>query len=292
MNTRTPVRIPLVRLLMAAALPLAAAPALAQDMSSERMAGDWTGFYIGGSIGANAPSDDTDRGVTFDTNLDGQYGDTVRTGAGADAFSPGFCGGRATGPRPTTGCQDDSGGDELGVRAGYDWQTGGWVFGGVLEYTANDARDAQTAFSTTPAFYEFTRDLDGMLALRARVGYAFGEGGGWLGYFTAGGVRASVDHSFRTSNGANSFTPRNGDEKLNGWQAGLGIERRVMDHLSIGLEALHTTLQDDEYVVAVGPGTAPPTNPFLLVNPAGTDMKRVDEDFAINTVKLTATWRF
>lgn len=279
-------RIPL-GMALAAGLSLAAVPAFAQDGAGD----DWSGFYIGGSVGANLPSDDTDRGVTFDTDRDGQYGDTVRTGAGADAFGPGFCGGRATSPRPGTGCQDDSGGDEWGVRTGYDWQMGNWVFGGVLEYTSNDARDAQSAYSTTPAFYEFTRDLDDMLALRARAGFVFGETGDWLGYVTAGGVRANVEHSFRSSNRANSFTG-SGDDKVSGWQAGIGIERRVLDNLSVGVEALHTTLQDDDYVVAVGPGTAPPTNPFLLVDPSGTDMKRVDEDFAINTLKLTATWRF
>lgn len=274
------------RLLLATALTLAAAPALAQDADN-----DWTGFYLGGSVGANVPSDQSDRGVTFDTDRDGRYGDTVRTGTGADAFSPGFCGGRAIGRTPNLGCQDDSGGDEWGVRAGYDWQMGGWVFGGVLEYTSNDARDAQTAYSTTPAFYEFTRDLDDMLALRGRAGYAFGESADWLVYGTAGVARANIDQSFRTSNGANSFAGSGGD-KANGWQAGIGVERRVMDNLTVGLEAIHTSLDDDDYVVAVGPGTAPPTNPFLLVDPSGTDMKRVDDKFDINTVKLTATWRF
>ena len=73
---------------ISAAIALIAAPALAQDMD-----GDWAGFYLGGSVGANLPSDQSDRGVTFDTDRNGQYGDTVRTGAGADAFSPGFCGG-------------------------------------------------------------------------------------------------------------------------------------------------------------------------------------------------------
>ena len=33
--------------------------------------------------------------VVFDTNRDGTYGDTVRTIANVDAFSPGFCGGAA-----------------------------------------------------------------------------------------------------------------------------------------------------------------------------------------------------
>ena len=269
-----------------AAVSLPTASALAQDADD-----NWTGFYVGGSVGANAPSDESDRGVEFDTNLDGQYGDTVRTGAGADAFSPGFCGGRATSPRPTTGCQDDSGGDEWGARVGYDWQMGSLVFGGVLEYTSNDARDTQGFFSTTPARYEFTRDLDDMLALRGRIGYAFGETQDWLGYFTAGYAKANVDHTFRTSNGANSFTGR-GDDKADGYQAGLGIERKVLDSFSIGLEYLFTQLEDDDYVVRVGPGTAPPTNPFLIVNPAGTDTRRTDTDFNVNTVKLTASFRF
>lgn len=276
----------LSKVTLLATLTLLAAPAFAQETDNS-----WTGFYLGGSIGGNVPSDDSDRGVSFDTDLDGRYGDTVSTMAGADAFSPGFCGGKATSAQPSSGCRDDQGGDELGARVGYDWQTGSWVFGGVLEYTDNDARDSQTAFSTTPAFYEFTRDLDQMLALRARAGYVFGETGDWLGYVTAGGVRADVDHSFRTSNGANSFTPR-GSDKVNGYQAGLGIERRVTENFSIGMEYLFTRLDDDDYEVAVGPGTAPATNPFLLDNPAGTDMRRRDDEFSINTLKLTAGWRF
>lgn len=272
---------------LATTLTLAALPALAQDGDS----GDWTGFYIGGSVGANAPSDQTDRSVEFDTNLDGQYGDTVRTGAGANAFSPGFCGGRSSSPRPGTGCPDDSGGDEWGARAGYDWQMGSLVFGGLVEYTSNDARDSQSFFSTTPAFYEFTRDLDEMLAVRGRVGYAFGETQDWLGYFTAGYARGKVDQSFRSSNTANSFTLR-GDDEADGYQAGIGIERRVLDNFSVGLEYVFTRLDVDDNVVRVGPGTAPPTNPFLLVNRAGTDARRTDTDFDINTVKLTAAWRF
>lgn len=258
----------------------------AQDMDAP-----WRGFYIGGSIGANAPSDQSTRGVLFDTDLNGQYGDTVRTTAGADAFSPGFCGGRATSPRPITGCTDDKGGDELGARVGYDWQMGRLVFGGVLEYTSNDARDSQSFFSTTPALYEFNRDLDDMIAVRGRVGYAFGETQDWLAYATAGYAEGRLDQSFRTSNTVNSFTPR-GDDKADGYQAGLGIERRVTDNFSVGLEYLYTELQDDDYIVRVGPGTAPPTNPFRIVNPAGTDVRRVDEDFAINALKLTATFRF
>ena len=215
----------------------------------------------------------------------------MRTGAGANAFSPGFCGGRSTSPRPTTGCSDDAGGDEWGARVGYDWQMGSLVFGGLVEYTSNDARDSQSFFSTTPAFYEFTRDLDSMLAVRGRIGYAFGETQDWLGYVTAGYAKGKVDQSFRTSNTVNSFTLR-GDDEADGYQAGIGIERRVLENFSVGLEYVFTQLDVDDNVVRVGPGTAPVTNPFRIVNPNGTDARRTDTDFDINTVKLTAAWRF
>ena len=79
-----------VAALLATAL---ASPALAQD------SGDWTGFYIGGHVGYAFQPNDDDETILFDTDLDGNFGDTVRTSAGANAFSPGFCGGAATATR-------------------------------------------------------------------------------------------------------------------------------------------------------------------------------------------------
>lgn len=277
---------PLRTSLLSLALFALASPALAQEAPA-----DWTGFYVGGSLGGNIPSDASERGVVFDTDLDGQFDDTVRTAAGGDAFAAGFCGGAAVGPRAAQGCTDDKGGDEWGLRAGYDWQMGRWVVGGVLEYTSNDARDSQTAFSTTPALYTFTRDLDSMIALRGRLGYAFGQGGDWLPYATAGVVRADVEHSFVSSNTVNAFT-QSGSDSLEGWQGGLGLERRVTPNFSVGLEALFTRLQDDEHTVAVTRGTAPATNPFVRTNPNGTVMRRVDDEFDVVSYKVTANWRF
>lgn len=272
--------------LLAGLTAVTAAPAFAQSSDST-----WTGFYVGGQVGGSEPSDDGGSRILFDTNLDGTYGDTVRTGAGADAFSPGFCDGAAAARTPASGCSDDKGGAEGGLRAGYDWQSGRFVYGAVLEYTKNDARDSVSAFSTTPAFYTMTRDLDSTVALRARLGMAFGENSDWLGYVTAGAARGKIENSFRTSNAANAF-PQSGDSDANGYQAGLGIERKVFDNFSVGLEYLYTRLKDDEFRVRAAPGTAPATNPFLLVNPAGTDFRRSDEDFEVSSVRLTATFRF
>lgn len=273
-------------LISIALLAAIATPAFAQSDDAP-----WSGFYIGGNAGASEPVGSNDGRILFDTNLDGQFGDTVRTTTGADAFSPGFCGGAANARTPASGCSADKGGADYGLRVGYDWQVNDWVFGILGEYTQGDSRDSVSAFSTTPAFYYMTRDLDTTTAIRGRVGRAFGQNGDWLAYATVGAVRAKITTEFETSNAANSFTP-SGDTDANGVQAGIGIERKVLDNLSLGLEYLHTRIQDDEFRVRVARGAAPATNPFILTNPNGTDFRRSDEDFDVGSLRLTATLRF
>ena len=146
----------------ALALALVSTPALAQSVAP-----DWSGPYVGIFGGYNQSNDDEDEILRFDRNLDGNYGDPVTTAAGANAFSPGFCGGAATSTGPSTGCKDDNDGVEAGVRAGYDMQFGNIVVGALAEYTVNNVQDTVTGFSTTPAFYSFTRELESTAAVRA-----------------------------------------------------------------------------------------------------------------------------
>ncbi|KGR41618.1 hypothetical protein XvhCFBP2543_10410 [Xanthomonas vasicola] len=124
--------------------------------------------------------------------------------------------------------------------------------------------------------------------MRGRIGYALGEHGDYLAYVTAGVARGEFDHSFNSSNTANSFTSSGGDS-ADGYQAGIGLQRWLSDNVSVGVEYLFTRLQDDATRVRVGPGTAPATNPFLRMNPAGTGLRRTDTDFSTNVVRLTAT---
>lgn len=266
-----------------ALLGLTAAPAFAES-------GDWAGGYVGIYAGQLSDPDDNGDRILFDTNLDGTYGDTVLTSTNANAFSPGFCDGQAQGPTPADGCDNNEGAGEYGVRGGYDWQSGDWVYGVVAEYGSNDTRDAVSAFSTTPARYTMKREIDDVLALRARVGFAFGEDGANLLYATGGYARASVKNSFNTSNGVNTFT-NIGDSNASGTQLGLGYERRLNDNFTIGVEYLATSLDDGDYTVR-SQGPAPATNPFILVNPAGTDFRRSDDDLDFDSFRITATYRF
>lgn len=260
---------------------LASAPATAQTA-------DWSGLYFGGTVGVSAADPEGGERVVFDTNLDGGYGDTVRTGTGANAFSPGFCSGFSYGRTPGEGCRDDV--DENGsyaLKAGYDWQAGSLVFGVLGEVSLVNLSDDVSAFSTTPASYTFIRDVNHMAAVRGRAGYALGDG---LFYATGGAVWADIDHDFSTTNGANSFTPSDGGENW-GYQLGGGFEFQLKRNVSIGLEYIFSDIKDEDYVVAVGQGSAPPTNPFLLVDPAGTNMIRSDDNIKVHQLGVALNWR-
>lgn len=248
----------------------------------------WQGAYVGGHAGyALKPDDGGDR-FLFDTNLDGQYRDTVRTAAGADAFSPGSCNGVAKGSTPAAGCSENTGGADYGLRGGYDWRANDWVFGLVGEVSTNDVRDAVSSFSTTPASYTMLRKVDAMASLRMRIGHVFGESN--LVYITGGVARAEIQNTYLTTNTANTFT-NNGDSKATGAQWGAGYERLIGERFTVGLEYIRTQLSDKDYTVRSS-GPAPATNPFLLVNPAGTDFRRSDSGFDVDSVRVTASYRF
>jgi outer membrane immunogenic protein len=251
----------------------------------------WAGFYIGGFAGYGFQGDKDDETLTFDTNLDGNFNDVVRTGAGVDALAPGFCNGLPNTNAAAGGCEEDSsGGFEGGVRFGYDWQSGNFVYGALLEASYVDTEDNVTGFSSTPASYNFRREVNFLGAGRVRAGFVVADN--YLLYATGGAAYGNLEHRFDTTNGANSFNHTTEDDGTWGYQLGGGAETMISDGLSLGIEYIYTSLSDDEYTVNVGPGTAPATNPFLLVNAAGTDIKRSDDRFELHSVRGTLTYRF
>ncbi len=278
---------------MIAALTLTSLSLLALNVSSvqAQSAESWTGPYAGIYIGTMLDVDNSGSdSFVFDTNLDGNFGDTVRTAAGANAFSPGSCSGAATSPTPGTGCASDDAGSSKGLRAGYDWQMNNWLVGLVGDYANSDLQDTVTSFSTTPAFYSATRDLDDSWSLRARAGVIFGASGDNLFYATGGVVQASIENTFITSNGVNTFTT-NGNDDVDGTQWGVGYEYRFNDTVTIGVEYLDTRLEDDGYRVRSA-GPAPATNPFILTNASGTDFRRSDRYLEPESIHVTAAFRF
>lgn len=261
-----------------------ASPAMAQDSAGEE---HWEGGYVGGSFGLNTNNSPRNESVVFDTNRDGVFTDTVNTALGANAFAPGFCRGSALGNSAAGGCKSDKDDFDYSIRAGYDMQSGNFVYGLVVDATKSNAVDAVTAFSSTPASYTFFRKLDYSFGARVRAGYA---AKGALFYATGGGAWGKLKNRFATTNTANSFAD-NGKTSSWGYSGGGGVEAKVAKNFSLGFEYLYTAFTRDKYVVNVGPGTAPANNPFLLVS-GGTDMRRSDKKFDTHSIRLTAAVRF
>ena len=269
----------------------AAVLALASAVPAHAQTQTWTGPYVGVTFGGAIQMDDADETVAFDTNLDGAFADTVRTAAGADAFSPGFCAGIAMGAQPAAGCSDDEDGFDVGGRVGYDRQMGRLVIGALVDVSKADITDGVSAFSTTPAFYAFAREVNYVAGLRARLGVG---GDKVLVYGTGGGAWANIEHTFTTSNAVNTFVPAKDlatSENSWGWQAGGGVELRLGMRWSVTGEYLFTSIDDRDEATVRSQGPAPATNPFILVNASGTDLQRTDR-FEFQAVRLGLSYRF
>lgn len=271
---------------VSAATLFTAAAACAQD-------GPWSGGYVGTYAGVQVLTDSQDsERIQFDRDLNGSFNDTIVNGAAVNAFNPGFCDSRAGGPTGAQPCSEERARPEYGARLGYDRQYGDFVVGGVVEAGGTDLRDSVTAFSITPAYYTLNRRLNGLAAARLRGGYAFDAvlNQPSMIYATAGVAAGRLDHTFATSNTTNTFTARNDDETSYGYQVGAGAETQVNSRVTVGIEYLFTSLNDDDYRLRVAGGAA--GNPFILGNAGGADFRRSNEDFEVHSFRLTLGYRF
>ena len=272
----------------AAMLAAFAAPAMAQESD-----GGFNGIYVGAAGGYDVQPNDGGAQVLFDRNLDGRFGDVVRTGSGANAFSPGFCGGQATSQlSPGAGgrCTKDKDDWAYYGRIGADAQRGRIVVGLVGEFGTSNITDGVTAFSGTPASYVFNRGIDWEGGIRARAGFTPNDT--TLFYGTFGPGYARIDRAFGSTNTTNTFT---GSGKRNqfGIQGGGGIEQRIGEHLSFGLEYMYHQYQDDDYVVrAAGPAGTPFTNANNGDSASGTDFIRSDDKFRWHSIRATVGFHF
>lgn len=118
----------------------------------------------------------------------------------------------------------DENGLDYGVHAGYDFDLGAIVAGGMVEYGMSDVEDSVTAFSTTPANYSFNRKMKGTFRLRLRAGL---DAERFMPYVTGGIVRAKIKNSFSTSNGVNAFALNQVSHTETGYRLGGGVETMV-----------------------------------------------------------------
>lgn len=218
---------------------------------------DWTGFYVG--IHGGGVFNPGDPGVL---EFDGGSPNPAVAAAFGDNYDGAFDSG-------LTG----------GVSAGMDFQSGAFVFGGVVDLSLVDVGDRQSAYSATPAYYTQLRDLDFLATVRARAGFLATED--ILVYGTGGVALGDVQHSFQTDTGFDVETSGGEDWDL-GYTVGAGVETRVSDNMTVGVEYLYTNLGSSDYSATISGG------PFG----AGTTATGTDADFDFHTVRGTLRFSF
>jgi outer membrane immunogenic protein len=158
---------------------------------------DWTGFYTGIFLGY--ADDDADVDDWGDIGFDDQ-------------------------PNPS--------GALGGIAAGYNFQSGKWVYGIEADIAATDLNDTGS-LDGLPGEYEI--DINSMATLRGRVGYDMGR---WMPYATAGVAAADADYTLYTPTG--SVKDDNG---MTGYTVGFGAEYAINDRWSAKGEYLYTSLE-------------------------------------------------
>lgn len=272
-----------IALLAATAATVVAVPAMAQSRDTSQ---DFNGGYIAVVGGKSLQSNRIGETLVFDTNGDGNFNDTVRTGLGANAFATGFCDGGARRSTPT-GCRNDRDGAEYYARVGYDQRMGNIVIGALIEGGRNESIDAVSGYDGTYS-YTMSRKAKWNAGARLRAGYT--PDGGALFYVTGGGAYTRLNNSFETTNSVNPVRT-NGNSNAWGWAAGGGGEVMLAQNLSLGLEYLYTDVSNNDFVANLGPASAPNLGEF--VTPAGgIDVQRSRQNFRNHSVRGSLNFRF
>jgi outer membrane immunogenic protein len=204
----------------------------------------WTGFYVGGNAGYS-------------------WG---RAGSDWNIYAPGAGGSFACTPAGGALCVSGSGSNNLrgvigGVQAGYNWQTGGSVFGIETDIQASGEKGRQTynvLFPTNLPAQPFgtvsesqTEKLPWFGTLRARAGVAADR---WLIYATGGlaygQVKVSGSATITQLNtvvvcGGLAICPLSSwsnNATRAGWTIGAGLESVISDRWTWKVEYLHVDL--------------------------------------------------
>ncbi|WEK03223.1 MAG: outer membrane beta-barrel protein [Candidatus Devosia phytovorans] len=251
-------------------------PALAADFYGNQTAAvdmyqapasDWTGFYVGGFAGG-AFNPSSAGVIEIDEDLDGDFSEPL-AGPLAAAFGSNFIG-------------SHDGGFLGGIEAGYDHQMGQFVVGGVIDIGYVDFQDRQSGFSSTPASYTQVSELGWLGTIRARGGYLVTED--VLAYVHGGLAIGDTSFSFESTNP--NGVSRGGSSTSVGFQVGAGVEAKIQENWSVGVEYAYTNLGDTDFTTRFANG------PFAGVNPAGADLRGSDDMFDFHTVKATLKYRF
>lgn len=122
------------------------------------------------------------------------------------------------------------GGVNGGLRVGYRWQRGNWVFGPELGYEAGNIEDSLSYDNDVGSRTKVTSKVKNVLALRMKTGYAVRPD--LLVYGIAGIARADVEYKTEVTS-ATASEGQNRDFKKNGFVVGMGVEKQLTERMSV-----------------------------------------------------------
>jgi outer membrane immunogenic protein len=215
---------------------------------------NWTGFYVGGNIGASFGTFKTDFNAPFTATES-----VVNIGTVATVTS-GFAGRDEVYPAGFIG----------GGQIGYNWQFSPlWVVGLEADFQGVDEKEHSTltgnptvvpgASSVGPTVLNYQTKIDWFGTVRGRLGYVWGNGD-VMSYVTGGLAYGKVDVEGTSTIGAGDFNPFSvtqafGHSHVNtGWAAGTGTEGKLLiPGWTYKIEGLYMDLG---HLDATGPGAS------------------------------------
>lgn len=206
---------------------LIATPALAADMALKAPppppapVWSWTGFYVGGNAGYG----------WGDANDKMTLGGLWPTDGSGDNLFVGPLGNHRLRPNGFTG----------GVEAGYNYQTGRWVWGieADWDYFGLKKNFSATTNAASGDSYAFASSYKSnwLVTVRPRLGYAFDR---FLVYATGGLAIADQTFSQNITQLNIAFTEGGSVSKTTaGWTVGAGTEYALDNHWSVKAEYLY-----------------------------------------------------
>ena len=247
----------------AAAISFVATPALADDST------DPGGFYVGVSGGYAWSTADVTTSTVYDAA--GYFAATSVPAINSSGV-------QRVKPRAFNG----------GVNLGYDFNTGGVLFGVVADISS--LSNTKTATTTavypccSPSAYTISQTVNTKWMTTARAKLGFGIGGGSSVYATGGWAGEKVKYSaLFTDTFATANESATKDSFRSGWVAGGGASFRFGNGWSIDPEFLHaefgTVTIPGGTITAFTPAISFPTNTFTHTMKLRTDVARINFNY-------------
>jgi outer membrane immunogenic protein len=273
-----------------AIIALSGGSALAADMPVKAPpivcpACDWSGFYVGVNAGGSIGRDHTNDSIAL--NPPGAFG----------AVAPGV-----VNPISNTAYSQTLAGGIAGGQAGFNWQSGKFVFGVEADWDWSGQRDnlqvnnwlaSSTNVAPSGYIYNDEHKLNWLATVRGRLGWTTGNS---LWYVTGGAAWGGVqsNYTFQAFNSpffaTNPAAANFGTSTKSGWTVGGGAETSLawmgMNHWSAKIEYLYVDLGTTTNTFAVPvPGSPAPGGPSAYTVTSTSHIRD-------NLIRLGLNYRF